>query len=158
MGGEALLTNLDAADAIRLDYQPLSALLSSRGGTWPERAAEIGSVTQLVSLLNRMNPKTEIWPSQPGCHGKNSFIGFIGNRRVKFDWRDFVFHLPRISIRRRLFFLSFFFFLHRKTAYQRDRLYLTFVKQNNFWSSNYASEPLFTLTLNLYLLKFPFFV
>ena len=33
VGGEALLTNLDAADAIRLDYQLLSALLSSRGGT-----------------------------------------------------------------------------------------------------------------------------
>ena len=113
VGGEALLTNSDAADAIRLDYQLLSALLSSRGGTWPERAAEIGSVTQLVSLLNLMNPKTEIWPSQPGCHGKNSFIGFIGNRRVKFDCRDFVFHLPRISIRRRLFFL-FFFFIERQ--------------------------------------------
>ena len=60
VGGEALLTNSDAADAIRLDYQLLSALLSSRGGTLPERAAEIGSVTQLVSLLNLMNPKTEI--------------------------------------------------------------------------------------------------
>ena len=30
---EALLTNSDAADAIRLDYQLLPALLSSRGGT-----------------------------------------------------------------------------------------------------------------------------
>ena len=156
VGGEALLTNSDAADAIRLDYQLLSALLSSRGGTWPERAAEIGSVTQLVSLLNLMNPKTGIWPSQPGCHGKNSFIGFIGNRRVKFDWRDFVFHLPRISIRRRLFFL--FFFIERQLI-NETVCTKHLLSKTTFEAAIMLVNPCrFTLTLNLYLIKFPFFV
>ena len=36
VGGKALLTNSDAADAIRLGYQVLSALLSARGGTRPD--------------------------------------------------------------------------------------------------------------------------